>query len=151
MRCFARLVKVLLGEGAVSESKLDVGAALEILGVQLVLTDRGYTAMPSKRTIKKCLRAIEKALSEGSLPCGAAQKLTGRLNWAGQYLFHRLGRAMLRPLYDQKGSKCAFAVFFKIRLRNGWGTFICLPAGMVRSRQPCGKHCCGGKLCSSMT
>ena len=25
--------------------------------------------------------------------------MSGQLNWAGQHLFHRLGRAMLRPLF----------------------------------------------------
>jgi len=115
MKCFARLVRLLLGPSAISDRKLAFGASLEILGVEVILTDKGYTARPSKRTIKKCLRVLEKALAEDSLPSGAAQKLAGRLNWAGQHLFHRLGRAMLRALYNQKRSACA-ACLSSIRL-----------------------------------
>ena len=106
MQCFARLVRLLLGPSALSNNKLGFGPALEILGVQLFLSEEGYTAVPSKKTMQKCLRAVQKALAEDVLPGGAAQKLAGRLNWAGQYLFHRVGRAMLRPIYDQKFSKC---------------------------------------------
>ena len=104
MQCFARLVRLLLGKGALCDRKLGCGASLEILGVELVLTKKGYTAKPSKRTVNKCLKVLEKAIAEGSLPSGAAQKLAGRLNWAGQHLFHRLGRAMLRVLYDRRRS-----------------------------------------------
>ena len=38
----------------------------------------------------------------GQLDAGEAQKLAGRLSWATQLLFHKLGRAMIRPLFDQK-------------------------------------------------
>ena len=104
MKCFARLLRLLLGPSALSDRKLGFGASLEILGVEVVLTEEGYTAKPSQRTIGKCLRVLEKAPAENTMPSGAAQKLAGRLNWAGQHLFHRLGRAMLRVLYDRKGS-----------------------------------------------
>lgn len=36
------------------------------------------------------------------LDSGSAQKLAGRLNFATQHLFHRLGRAMIKPIYAQK-------------------------------------------------
>jgi len=106
MRCFARLARALLGEDALSSDKLGYGPLVDILGVQLLLSERGYKAMPSRKTINKCQRALVLALQGGSLSRGAAQKLAGRLNWAGQRMFHRLGRAMLRPIYDQKFSKC---------------------------------------------
>jgi hypothetical protein len=51
------------------------------------------------------LKVVLKALEDNSLPSGAAQKLAGRLNWAMTYMFHRLGRAMLRSIYDQKFNK----------------------------------------------
>ena len=38
----------------------------------------------------------------GMLESGEAQKLAGRLSWSTQHLFHKLGRAMLRPIFDQK-------------------------------------------------
>ena len=51
---------------------------------------------------KKCL---QKALSEQVLSAGDASKLVGKLSWGASNLFHRLGRAMLRPLHDQKSRR----------------------------------------------
>ena len=51
------------------------------------------------------MHTMREALTEGVLHSGAAKKLAGRLNWAVQYLFHRLGRAMIRPIYDQAHSR----------------------------------------------
>jgi hypothetical protein len=39
------------------------------------------------------------------LPPGAASKLASRLVWGGSKLFQRLGRAMLRPIFDQKKAR----------------------------------------------
>eukprot|EP00973_Karenia_brevis_P051202 7111778-Karenia_brevis.AAC.1 len=44
---------------------------------------------------------IQEALSKGFLLPGAASKLAGRLSWASGHMFNRLGRATLRPIYDQ--------------------------------------------------
>lgn len=104
--CFARLVRALLGESAMSKDKLGWGPSIEILGVQVCLSEQGCKAVPSQKNVAKCLRAIRLALEENTLAGGAAQKLAGRLNWAGQYMFHRLGRAMLRPIYDRKQTQC---------------------------------------------
>ena len=41
MQCFARLVRLLLGPSALSNKKLGFGPALEILGVQLFLSEVG--------------------------------------------------------------------------------------------------------------
>ncbi len=54
---------------------------------------------------------IDAALSQGRLSPGDASKLAHRLSWGGTHLFKRLGRAMLRPLFDQcsrrDGSLCS--------------------------------------------
>jgi len=42
------------------------------------------------------------ALHNQKLDSGASQKLAGRLTWATQALFHRVGRAMVKPIYAQK-------------------------------------------------
>ena len=105
MQCFARLVRALLGDSAVADRKLDSGNSLEILGVVLSCSPVGYIAQPSLKNRTKSLLVIEAALRDRHLPCGAAQKLAGRLNWAGQYLFHRMGRAMLRPIYNLKSDR----------------------------------------------
>ena len=47
---------------------------------------------------------IDKAILTKQLDCGAAQKLAGRLTWSTQLLFHKLGRAMIKPVYAQKAS-----------------------------------------------
>ena len=106
MNCFARLVRALLGNSAMADEKLGFGPSLEVLGVQILLSELGWKAVPSRKMIRKCLKVILEALRVDALPSGAAQKLAGRLNWAASYMFHRLGRAMLRAIYDQKFVKC---------------------------------------------
>ena len=44
---------------------------------------------------------MRSALETGYLNAGSASKLAGRLNFATQHLFRRLGRAMIRPIYAQ--------------------------------------------------
>ena len=118
MQCFARLVRALLGEDAVSAHKLQYGLTLTVLGVDVELNDKGYRCRPALEKKLKICATLESILKEGSLEPGLAQKLSGsiivhfvdcirtlcmpgQLNWAGQHLFHRLGRVMLRPLFRQ--------------------------------------------------
>ena len=110
-QCFARLVCVLLGKGAVAESKLVFGRELSILGVDVSLSWRGYKCRPTPDKVLKWIRTIEAALWTMKLSAGDASKLAGRLSWGSAHMFSRFGRAMLRPLYDQKtrrdGKICA--------------------------------------------
>lgn len=102
MECFAKVVRALLGDGAIAEGKLLWGSSLEILGVQVNLAWDRFTLRPSIEKMRKCLVVIKAALAEGgSLSPGCASKLAGRLQWACQYMFHRLGRAMMQPIYAQ--------------------------------------------------
>ncbi len=55
--------------------------------------------------VEKWLRTIREALAKKSLSQGAASKLAGRLAWGGSHLFRELGRAMLRPLFDQRSNR----------------------------------------------
>ncbi len=51
----------------------------------------------------KWIAVIDAALAEGGrLTSGDAQKLAGRLMWATQHLFYRVGRAMIKAIYAQK-------------------------------------------------
>ena len=61
----------------------------------------GFRFRPAAEKIPKWLVTIEGALQKQSLPPGEASKLCGKLAWGGSHLFHRIGRALLRPLYDQ--------------------------------------------------
>ena len=109
MHCFARLVRLLMGATAIANKKLECGRSLHILGVEISLSVKGYTCRPAKEKLRKCIFAIKEALATGQLSAGCAEKLAGRLGWACQYLFHRLGRAMLRPVFKHKFSRCTIA------------------------------------------
>jgi len=106
MHCFVRMVRVFLGPDAIEEKKLERGMCLTVLGAQLDLAVEGFTCRPAPKTVAKCLSCIRGALQSDLLMAGDAQKLAGRLNWSTQHLFQRLGRAMLRPIYQQKYSRC---------------------------------------------
>ena len=100
--CFARLCRVLLGPDAIEPKKLEHGVHLIVLGAELLISMAHCICKPAPKTIKKCMACIDDALELGTLKAGDAQKLAGRLNWSAQHLFNRLGRAMLRPIYQQK-------------------------------------------------
>ena len=44
---------------------------------------------------------IQRALLSGILPAGEASQMAGRLSFTSQYVFKRLGRAMLVPIFKQ--------------------------------------------------
>ena len=102
MNCFARLVRALLGAGAIAARKLEYGASLVVLGVSISLSDDGFLLLPDRVKALKCIEAMRLALQSGVLKPACAEKLAGRLSWASQFMFHRVGRAMLRPIFDQK-------------------------------------------------
>ena len=107
MKCVRRLVEALLGHGAVADKKAEWGISLQILGVDVAPEVSGYKCKLSKKKAEKCAQMIEAALSTKVLQPGCAMKLAGRLSWATQFLFKRLGRAMLRPIFKQAYSRCA--------------------------------------------
>lgn len=102
--CMKRLVRALLGHDAVAESKAEHGGTLEVLGIEITPSSDGFTCRLSKKKAEKCTGVIDEALKESTLHPGVAQKLAGRLSWATQLLFRRLGRAMLRPLFKRAHS-----------------------------------------------
>ena len=61
-----------------------------------------FSVCPAKAG--KWSEQIRLAVDTEHLDSGSAQKLAGRLNFASQHLFHRLGRAMIKPVYAQKTS-----------------------------------------------
>ena len=104
MNCLARLVRALLGSTAVANRKLEYGASLLVLGIVLTPGTDSYRCELSAAKAAKCIATIEKALEVNELLPGTAQKLAGRLSWACQFLFQRVGRAMLRPLFQRAHS-----------------------------------------------
>ena len=61
-----------------------------------------FNLCPAKAT--RWNATIAEALDSRYLNSGDAQKLAGRLNFASQHLFHKLGRTMIKPVYAQKTS-----------------------------------------------
>ena len=100
--CFARVVRCILGSSALAEEKMGVGITMEYLGICVHPSLNGISFWPSKAKITRWLLDIEKALSTGVLSSGDASKLVGRLAFANQVIFKRVGRAMLRPIYAQQ-------------------------------------------------
>ena len=50
---------------------------------------------------------IHRAIDSETLSAGDSVKLAGRLMWTTQHLFHRVGRAIIKPVFAQKLSKSA--------------------------------------------
>jgi hypothetical protein len=70
--------------------------------VDLLISANGYRCKPSSKKASKWIVCIKAALQNERLSAGEASKLAGRLSWASSSLFKKLGRAMLRPIFDQK-------------------------------------------------
>jgi hypothetical protein len=124
--CLARLLRLILGPGAAAPDKLEFGEELVILGVRFAcliscaracfshggfwqvrisLSERGFWCRPEQCKVEQWLAEIAEALSTLHLSPGRASKLAGKLAWGTTHLFHRLGRAMLRPLFDQRSRR----------------------------------------------
>ena len=107
MQCMARLVRVILGKSAVAARKLEFGPTLVALGIRITPCASGYRCELDKEKAAKCIATIMEALATGELYPGVARKLAGRLSWASQFVFRRLGRAMLRPIFGRgHSSEC---------------------------------------------
>jgi len=104
LECVARLVRALLGDDAVADGKAEHGASLVILGVLICPEASGFRCRVAPKKAQKCKCVIVSALAAGSMQPGCVRKLAGRLSWATQFLFNRLGRAMLRPLFHHAHS-----------------------------------------------
>ena len=102
LQCLARLIRVLLGPTAVANDKLACGKKLDVLGVDIKMSSRGYKCRPKKKKAKKWVKIIQQSVAKRRLAPGEASKMAGRLSWGSSHLFRKLGRAMLRPLFDQK-------------------------------------------------
>ena len=100
--CFARLVRVILGPGAVAEEKVDSGVSLVILGIDITIAEGGISYRPDAAKAKKWRSEIQKARVAQKLLPGPASKLAGRLSWGSTKMFNKFGRALLRPIFDQK-------------------------------------------------
>ena len=145
MRCFARLVRLLLGPhcfhasvqvtlwapylllaggSSISEGKLKWGKELVLLGMSVQPSQEGVQFILCEDKSHKYRETISTALHTGYLSSGESVKLGGRLMFSTQHLFHKVGRAIIKPIYAQKSSRRAVcAVFLRLSAfhacRNG--------------------------------
>jgi hypothetical protein len=75
---------------------------------------------------------LRAAIDTGYLNAGSAQKLSGRLTWATQWLFHKVGRAMIKPIYAQQSSGTG-TISAGLRRALGWWLEV-LEAGVTEMR-----------------
>ena len=120
----ARLVDLLLGPGAAAPHKLEVGNPIVTLGVETSISASGVTFKVNPAKAEEWTSQIQTYLQMGMLTSGEASKLagefsccalpstctskrleSGRLGFASQHIFHRLGRALLVPVYKQIRSR----------------------------------------------
>jgi hypothetical protein len=97
MQCFARLLRALMGPSAIAPRKLECGNPLVVLGLLVELTANTVSVRVADDKAQKWTEQLQTALANGRMPSGDASKFAGRLNFAAQHTFRRLGRAMVRP------------------------------------------------------
>lgn len=96
---------MLLGKDSIAVAKVGWGSTLCVLGIEISISEKGFLGRPARDKIVKWLGCISKALDEDYLAPGDASKLGGKLGWGASHLFRKLGRAMLRPIFDQKSRR----------------------------------------------
>ena len=98
-----RLIRCVLGQSSVAMHKVAHGLPMqELLGATIDADVNGVSFCPNEEKVKNWCYQIRDILHQKHLPSGAAKKLAGKLSWSAQLVFCRLGRAMLRPLYNVK-------------------------------------------------
>ena len=119
MQIFARLVRVCLGGDAIADRKLESGNPLVVLGIECAHDHRGVTFWPAPEKVIQWKATIERFLATKHMTTGEASKLSGQLQWAAQSAFRKLGRAMLRAIYDQVYTR-AGKVSYELELSLRW-------------------------------
>ena len=133
MLCMARLIRAMLGETAVAARKLECGLVLTVLGVDLSLNTIGYQCRPSEEKVTKWIHQLRESILTMCLPAGAAQKFAGRLSWSCQFMFKRVGRAMLRPFFKQAYGNGDGCVGHDLLIALKWWLAV-LQMGIVEER-----------------
>jgi hypothetical protein len=102
LECITGVFRAIMGPTSLSCKKILYGNPLGLLGFQ-VFAGSGFarfSLVEDKRT--KWLALVQGYLAAGTLYQREAAQLAGRLAFASLFLFRRLGRAMLRPLFRQQ-------------------------------------------------
>lgn len=102
MECFQELVRLLLGDDACPDKKAGHGTNLCVLGIDVRVTSDGYSFSPAEEKVGGWCAVIKDAIARKTFDPGCASKLGGQLSWGCTHMFRCFGRAMLRPVFDQK-------------------------------------------------
>ena len=102
MHVFARLITAVLGSTAISKHKLEWGNPLTILGLTLTLRSDDIMCAPDRKKAEKWAGVLKNVINDNVMAPGDASKMAGRLSFASQHMFLKLGRAMLRPFFAQQ-------------------------------------------------
>ena len=105
VHCLGRLVRAIFGPDALAEDKTEAGPCLCILGIEFSMSWRGFVCRPARRKTVKWVAGIDAVVKKHKLSPGEASKMAGRLSWGCSNMFRRIGRAMLRPIFDQKSRR----------------------------------------------
>ena len=104
MNTFARLVVALMGETAISKRKLECGNPLTVLGLTLELRRDDILCFLDEKKASKWIDALHTVQKEKKMAPGDASKMAGRLSFAAQHMYMKIGRAMLKPFFSQQYS-----------------------------------------------
>ena len=102
LECFARIVRAMLGQEALAPAKMECANPLEVLGVRVKVDPDGVSLEVAKRKREEWSQQLQKSKAAGVMMAGEASKFAGRLGFAAQKWFNKLGRAMLRPFFGQQ-------------------------------------------------
>jgi hypothetical protein len=101
----AAVFRAIMGEDSLSVRKLLSGNPLTVLGFDVML-GHGFArfSLNEEKRVRwlqqiQCFRSCKRMVRR------EAEEMAGRLSFASEYLFKRLGRAMLRPIFAQKKSR----------------------------------------------
>jgi hypothetical protein len=102
MQSFAELCRLLMGKDVIADRKLQCANPIGVLGLQVQADEKQVHVWPDPVKVAKWSKEIDEVLDRGRLAPSLAAKIAGRLSFAAQHSFLRIGRAPLRPIFTQQ-------------------------------------------------
>ena len=100
-KCVQTMIDTLMGTGTAAPDKLLWGNPLTILGIDVRYHKGCIRACVEEEKAHKWCREISEAVKTKKMSKKEAERNAGRLAFATQWTFRRMGRAMIRPFYQQ--------------------------------------------------
>ena len=95
----------MLREDAVAKRKLEHGNPVAILGIRVEANLAGVFFTLDEAKVDRWKQDMAEVMRTRRMFPGEASKLAGRLSFAAQFIFKRLGRALLVPIFRQAKKK----------------------------------------------